>query len=137
MDASLEPDRQAHYRGALQALIERVPTLHGAVLSRSDGFEVASTTRGDIAVSRLSALSSSMLALAQASLRELNLEGGGTVLIEGQTGKLLLTEVPLPAQPPLVLAVVGGEVMTGTLLWAARECAQALVAPFDTPVTPP
>ncbi len=126
MDASMPASGAAHQRQLLEQLLNREPGLHGAVLSRSDGFEVASVSRGGIPVSRLSALSSSMLALAQASLRELSLDGGGTVLIEGQAGKLLLIEVPQAAQPPLVLAVVGGDIVTGTLLWAARDCAQQL-----------
>lgn len=128
MDAPQISSAQAHYRPLLEELLAREPHLLGAVLSRSDGFEVASVNRGGIPVSRLSALSSSMLALSQASLRELNLRGGGTVLIEGEAGKLLLIEVPQTAQPPLVLAVVGGDVVTGTLLWAARDCAQRLLA---------
>ncbi len=130
MDASQPANTQAHYRSLLEELLQREPGLHGAVLSRSDGFEVASVSRGGIAVSRLSALSSSMLALAQASLRELSLAGGGTVLIEGQAGKLLLIEVAQATQPPLVLAVVGGDIVTGTLLWAARDCAQRLLNPL-------
>lgn len=122
-------------RRVLAALLDQVPHIRGAVLCRSDGFEVTGATRGTVPVSRLSALSSSMVALGQASLREIGLAGGGTVLIEGGDGKLLLLEVPSPVQP-LVLAVVGsGELVTGTLLWAARDCVARLL-PLITPTTP-
>lgn len=132
MDLHAFPLPVADYRLALEQLLDQVPHISGAVLCRSDGFEVTSLTRGVVPVSRLSALSSSMVALGQASLREIGLAGGGTVLVEGETGKLLLLEVPSPVQP-MVLAVVGsGELITGTLLWAARECVSRLLNP-----TPP
>lgn len=127
MEITTDPALVAVYRTTLEELLEKVPHLTGAVLCRSDGFEVASVTRGLLPVSRLSALSSSMVALGQASLREIGLAGGGTVLVEGQTGKLLLLEVPNNSHP-MVLAVVGNsEVTTGTLLWAARECVSRLL----------
>ena len=105
-DTQLEP-LPAHFGGALDRLLATVPALTGAVLSRSDGFEVLSRTRAEVPVSRLSALSSSMVALSQAALREVGMHGGGgSVLVEGQDGKLLLLEVPLRGQP-MVLAAIG------------------------------
>lgn len=121
-----------HCTQALDVLLHTVPALSGAVLSRSDGFEVVSRTRGDVPVSRLSALSSSMMALGQAALRELGMSGGGSVLVEGQDGKMLLLEVPLYGQPMVLAAVGGADVITGTLLWAARDCVRQLINP-ETP----
>lgn len=127
MKPSEDQHTSARYKQTLEGLWEKVPTLGGAVLAQSDGFEIASVTRSEVPVSRLSALSSSMVALGQAALRELGLKGGGTVLIEGPHGKLLLLEVPHPAQA-MVLALVGGDdVVTGTLLWTARDCVRQLV----------
>lgn len=118
----------AHYGAALDNLLSTVPALTGAVLSRSDGFEVLSRTRGEVPVSRLSALSSSMVALSQAALREVGMNGGGgSVLVEGQDGKLLLLEVPLRGQPMVLAAIGGADLVTGTLLWAARDCVRRLI----------
>jgi predicted regulator of Ras-like GTPase activity (Roadblock/LC7/MglB family) len=119
----------AHHKQCLDALLLSVPALSGAVLARTDGFEVVSCTRGNVPVSRLSALSSSMMALGQAALRELGMSGGGSVLIEGQDGKMLLLEVPLYGQPMVLAAVGGADVITGTLLWAARDCVRQLINP--------
>ncbi len=118
-----------HHKQCLDALLLSVPALSGAVLARTDGFEVVSCTRGNVPVSRLSALSSSMMALGQAALRELGMSGGGSVLIEGQDGKMLLLEVPLYGQPMVLAAVGGADVITGTLLWAARDCVRQLINP--------
>ncbi|HEX4896226.1 MAG TPA: roadblock/LC7 domain-containing protein [Solimonas sp.] len=128
MDASTDPRLPLERcNTALDHLMTTVPGLTGAVLSRSDGFEVASRTRGDVPVSRLSALSSSMVALSQAALRELGMNGGGSVLVEGQDGKLLLLEVPLYGHPMVLAAVGKADLVTGTLLWAARDCVRQLI----------
>lgn len=120
---------EAAYGLALERLLDVAPALTGAVLSRTDGFEVVSRTRAEVPVSRLSALSSSMVALSQAALREVGMSGGGSVLVEGPDGKLLLLEVPIRGRP-LVLAAIGGpDLVTGTLLWAARACVQQLINP--------
>jgi predicted regulator of Ras-like GTPase activity (Roadblock/LC7/MglB family) len=120
----------AHFGSALDNLLATVPALTGAVLSRSDGFEVLSRTRAEVPVSRLSALSSSMVALSQAALREVGMHGGGgSVLVEGQDGKLLLLEVPLRGRPMVLAAIGGPDLITGTLLWAARDCVRQLIQP--------
>lgn len=126
---AIPADAEAQYGLALEKLLDVAPALTGAVLSRTDGFEVVSRTRGAVPVSRVSALSSSMMALSQAALREVGMHGGGSVLVEGQGGKLLLLEVPIPGRP-LVLAAIGStDLVTGTLLWAARMCVQQLTTP--------
>ncbi len=128
-DDTPAPLRIAHYAAALDTLLTNVPALGGAVLSRSDGFEVLSRVRTDAPVSRLSALSSSMVALSQAALREVGMSGGGSVLVEGHDGKLLLLAVPTPEQPMVLAAIGGADLVTGTLLWAARDCVRQLIQP--------
>jgi uncharacterized protein len=126
MDGPTDSRRIAeHGSAALDELMRVVPALTGAVLSRSDGFEVVSRTRSNVAVSRLSA--SSLVALGQASMRELGMNGGGSVLVEGADGKMLLLEVPVYGHPMVLAAVGGADVVTGTLLWAARDCVRQIL----------
>ncbi|HSW11311.1 MAG TPA: roadblock/LC7 domain-containing protein [Solimonas sp.] len=130
MDGSTDMHASAErFHPALDALLAAVPALTGVVLSRSDGFEVTSRTRAEVPVSRLSALSSSMMALSQAALREVGMSGGGSVLVEGQDGKLLLLEVPLYGHPMVLAAVGSADIVTGTLLWAARDCVRQMINP--------
>lgn len=116
----------AHCSTALDELMRVVPDLKGAVLSRSDGFEVVSRTRSNLAVSRLSALASSLVALGQASMRELGMSGG-SVLVDGSDGKMLLLDVPVHGHPMVLAAVGGADAVTGTLLWAARDCVRRIL----------
>lgn len=118
---------EANYHRQLHALLDQLPDLQGAVLAKSDGFEVASVARDTLPAARLSALASSMSALGDAALRELGFDGGDSILIEGRSGKLLLLTVP-QGEPALVLAVIGSaKVVTGSLLWAARECVRRII----------
>lgn len=120
----------ARYTAALAAFCTAVPSLAGVVLARTDGFEVTSVSNGPIPISRLSALSSSLMALGQAALHEMNVpRGSGSILIEGQEGKMLLLAVPEPGAPMVLAAVVRGDAVAGTLLWAARNCVRQLITP--------
>jgi len=113
-------------QSALQQLITDVPDVLSALISSMDGFELASAGRKRPANSRMAALSSSMLAVSQASMREMRLEGTGSLLIENDAGKLLIMEARL--QPHGVVLSVGADhrAVTGKLLWAARRCVESL-----------
>ena len=113
-------------QSALQQLIADVPEVTSALISSLDGFELASAGRKRPANSRMAALSSSMLAVSQAAMRELRLEGSASLLIENDAGKLLVMEARL--QPHGVVLSVGADhrAVTGKLLWAARRCIQSV-----------
>lgn len=109
-------------RAALDQLLDDVPGVRSAVVATGDGFELAVASRSSIDGDRLAALSSSMLALAQASLRELQIDGSGSVLVESGGGKLLIAEAASQPWPTVLCLVAEGETMAGKLLWAARRC---------------
>lgn len=112
---------------ALQKLMRDLPSVTAAVVATSDGFEVASLhADGQMSATRLSALASSLLALGQAALRELSMTGSGSVLIENPMGKILLVDVRGERLPVVLCVVADASAMTGKLLWAARQCADAL-----------
>jgi len=122
------PNQPAYdpHRDVLNRLLDSYPEIRGVVLARTDGFEVASATRDSLSVSRVSAIASSLVALGQAALRELGLGAGGSVLVDGSNGKLLLIEFK-QQNCELVLALLGDkDLVTGTLLWAARDCVKSL-----------
>lgn len=122
------PDFLDAAHGALDRLLEDVPGVRSAVVATGDGFELAVASRSAIAGERLAALSSSMLALAQASLCELQIDGSGSVLVECGGGKLLIAEAASQPWPTVLCLVAEGETMAGKLLWAARRCVEALQA---------
>ena len=114
---------------ALRGLMRDVPSVTAAVVATADGFEVASAqAQSGVSAPRLSALSSSLLALGQAALRELSMDGSGSVLIENAMGKILLVEVRRDKLPIVLCVVADAEATTGKVLWATRQCAAVLEA---------
>lgn len=120
-------------QSALDALLDDLPGVRSAVVATADGFELAVASRSSLSGERLAALSSSMLALAQASLRELQIAGSGSVLVESGGGKLLIAEAATPPWPVVLCLVADGEAMAGKLLWAARRCVETLEAASPEP----
>jgi len=112
---------------ALRKLMSDVPGITAAVVATADGFEVASAqAEGRMSATRLSALASSLLALGQAALRELSMEGSGSVLIENTMGKIMLVDVRREHLPVVLCVVADDMAMTGKVLWAAKQCAATL-----------
>lgn len=111
---------------ALRELCAAVPDVSTAMVATVDGFELASTASGDRANSRLAALSSSLLAVAQASMREMRLTGASTVLVENQDGKVLVVEALTEPLPTVLCVGAGRSAVTGKLLWAVKQCVDSI-----------
>lgn len=124
---ALGTDYIALCSAALARLMADVPSIKAAVVATADGFEVTSAqTDGQLAASRLSALASSLLALGQAALRELAMNGSGSILIENEMGKIMLIDVRRNQIPVVLCVVADGGAITGKVLWAAKQCAADL-----------
>jgi predicted regulator of Ras-like GTPase activity (Roadblock/LC7/MglB family) len=96
-----------------------------AVLTSEDGFEIAAYRAATIS-GRIAAMSSSLQALSEAITREAGLAGTRGLVIEAETGTIVVLGIASTA-PRLSLAVVASNDETlGTLLWAARNCCKSL-----------
>lgn len=113
---------------ALKDLLNDVPDVTAAVISSADGFDIASASKNGVSANRLAALSSSLLALGQASLRELQFKGSGTVLIENGEGKIYVAEAAIQPYPAVLCIIANHEALSGKMLWAARKCVNTLLS---------
>ena len=96
-----------------------------AVLTSEDGFEVAAYRAAAIS-GRIAAMSSSLQALSEAITREAGLAGSRGLVIEAETGNIVVLGIT-STTPRLSLAVVASKDETlGALLWAARNCCKSL-----------
>jgi predicted regulator of Ras-like GTPase activity (Roadblock/LC7/MglB family) len=101
-----------------------------AVLTSSDGFEVAAYPVGRAMTARIAAMSSSMQALAEALGREAGQGKNRSVVIETDSGFLLVLGLAKTV-PPMSLAVVAaGNELLGRLLWATRNLRKTLETSF-------
>jgi predicted regulator of Ras-like GTPase activity (Roadblock/LC7/MglB family) len=106
----------------LKAFARANPDVTLAVLTSSDGFEVASHPPGQPTSARIAAMSSSMQALSEALTREAGLADNRNLIIETGTGTVMI--LGLASSPPLSLAIVANNSeLLGKLLWASRNLA--------------
>ena len=97
-----------------------------AVLTSSDGFEIASMPAGGSATARIAAMSSSIQALSQALAQEAGLAGNRSLIIETDNGTLLLLGLEQGASGVALAVVASGKELLGKLLWASRALCKTL-----------
>lgn len=119
---------------ALERLASSEPATMAAVVATADGFALASVGDQVLSAARLAALASSLQALGQAALRELDLPGVGFLFIENERGKILVAEVSRESHSVILCVACGHAAISGRLLWAARQCA-AEIATAETPAS--
>jgi len=111
----------------LEAFVAANSDVAYAVLTTSDGFEVAAHPKKPL-TQKLAAMSSSLQALSEAISREAGLSNARNLVIEAESGTIVVLGLPGTA-PRMSLAIVSGNSETlGHLLWAARNCCAALAA---------
>jgi uncharacterized protein len=115
----------------LDALREEHAGIAGALLSTVDGFEVAASVGAQVSAKKLAAMTSSLLALAQAVSQECSVGQCRDLVIEASTGLVLLMDVP-SAQHKSVLTVLCSEAaMLGRFRWAARSARESIASALD------
>lgn len=110
----------------IDALVGEHPAIGGAIVSTVDGFEVAASIAGSISAAKLSAMTSSLLALADAITSE---SGAGECLdmtIDAKYGRILLMDIPHVDRKLLLTVLCDTGVTLGQVLWAARKCREEI-----------
>jgi uncharacterized protein len=113
---------------SITALVEEHPDVTGALVSTVDGFPVAAHLRQPDAAPRLAAMTSSLIALAEAISREAHAGECRDLVIEGSTGRVLMMDVPQPAGKLLLSVLCAPTATLGQVLWAAQHCRRDISA---------
>jgi predicted regulator of Ras-like GTPase activity (Roadblock/LC7/MglB family) len=97
-----------------------------AVLTTSDGFEVAAHPADSATAARIAAMSSSIQALSEALTREAGLATNRSLILETDTGTVVVLGLA-DTSPKMSLTVVAtGSELLGKLLWATRNLCKTL-----------
>ena len=121
----------------LASLVGGSSEVLGALISTVDGFEVAAQLRPTASVQKLAAMTSSLLALAEAMSHEGEVGNCVDVVIEAADGMVLIMDVPNDRRR-LLLTVLCNKVATlGSVLWAARNARTAIGADISARVGSP
>ncbi len=119
----------------LSRLVAAVDGLSGVVVASLDGFALAQVGRADGAAERLAAMTSSMLGLANALGRELEIGVLDTLMLDAQDGKVLM--LTIPSQPTrLLMAACTQDCVMGQILWHAKQCVRAIAETMETNLPP-
>lgn len=78
--------------------------------------------------SKLAAVSSSILAMVQAFLSEINLHGCQSITLDAKNGKAILSTAPHPQYPLIIVTLAGNDVLLGQLLYAIKKASANITA---------
>ncbi|WP_165418340.1 roadblock/LC7 domain-containing protein [Dyella amyloliquefaciens] len=115
----------------LDALMQQEQEICGAVVSTVDGFHVAARLTGSLSAEKLSAMASSLLAINEAVCRESSMGECRDLVVEASQGRILLMDVPHPAQKLILTVLCRAKTTMGKALWSARSCRESLGRVFS------
>ena len=118
---------------SIEEILREVSGVEFIMLCSTDGFELGSIHKKNVANSgKLAAVSSSILAMVQAFLGEINLNGCQSITLDAENGKAILSAVPSPHHPMLIVAMTSKDVLLGHLLLAIKKASEK-IAQADQP----
>jgi predicted regulator of Ras-like GTPase activity (Roadblock/LC7/MglB family) len=113
---------------ALKTHAGAISGLQFALLATPDGFEVASLReRSELQAGRLSAMASSLMAMARAVGKEIQSPECKRLTFEAQGSTVIFQSVEA-SQPCILCLVLGPEAILGRALWAAGGVAQDMAS---------
>lgn len=98
------------------------------MLCSTDGFELASMyKKNPYNSTKLAAVSSSILAMVSAFLNEIQLTGCQSITLDAENGKAILTSIPAPHHPMVMVTLSNKDVLLGQLLYSLKQTSAAIV----------
>ena len=111
----------------INEILREVNGVEYVMVCSTDGFELTSVHKKNIDNSgKVAAVSSSILAMVQAFLGEINLSGCQSMTLDAENGKALLSAVPSLHHPMLIVALTSKDVLLGHLLLAVKKATEQI-----------
>jgi uncharacterized protein len=105
--------------------------VEGALICSADGFEIATNLPPPLSAARLSAMTSSQVALGEAICVEGAIAPCINVVIEAERGWVLMMNIPNGRRKLLLTVKAAAGAMLGQVLWAVRRCADQIGEQLD------
>lgn len=113
---------------ALDELMREVKGIKAVVISTEDGFEVAARVENTAQIARLSAMASSLAALAAMAGEESQLGVCHSLMMEAADGHIAILQVRRADMSLIVSVVTGRDAVVGQVLYYCKKAAAALQA---------
>ncbi|MES2933088.1 MAG: roadblock/LC7 domain-containing protein [Pseudomonadota bacterium] len=121
-------DLTAYCTVLLNDFCAKTAGVQSATIATFDGVTVASTIIGKTEGDKISAMSSSISALAAALTNEVKHPEPDRVLLESEHGRIIFIKVPAASVGMVFTAVTNHNAVLGTLLWNCRSTSERLAA---------
>ncbi|MBJ9986354.1 roadblock/LC7 domain-containing protein [Acinetobacter sp. S40] len=123
------PELIQHAKNEVQDIINNVRGIDFIMLCSTDGFELATITKKNhYNASKLAAVSSSILAMVGAFLKEIQLTGCQSITLDAENGKAILTSVPADKHPMVIVTLSSKDVLLGQLLFSLKKASQNIIS---------
>ena len=114
----------------LQHFLNTVAGIDFVMLCSSDGFELCLASKKNIDnTGKIAAVSSSILAMVNAFITEIQLLGCQTITLDADNGKVFLTAVHHPQHPMVMVAVTHTDILMGQMLYYFKKLSESLAKP--------
>lgn len=115
---------RGHCLTLIDALCARCPDIDAVMLVLRDGRPFAEKTRASVEPGRMGAMTSSLVALGQSVLKELQAGPMDHILIDGAAGKLVISVIPGTGGLMLLAVLAARDARLGLVLGQAKMCSQ-------------
>ena len=115
-------------KNEIQDVLMNVRSVNYVMLCSTDGFELAHVYKRDgYNSTKLAAVSSSILAMVAAFMNEIHLEGCQSITLDADNGKAILTSIPSPNHPRIIVTLTEKDVLLGQLLYTLKNASNRII----------
>ncbi len=115
-------------KSEIQDVLMNVRSVNYVMLCSTDGFELAHVYKRDgYNSTKLAAVSSSILAMVAAFMNEIHLEGCQSITLDADNGKAILTSIPSPNHPMIIVTLTEKDVLLGQLLYTLKNASNKIM----------
>ena len=115
-------------KSEIQDVLMNVRSVNYVMLCSTDGFELAHVYKRDgYNSNKLAAVSSSILAMVAAFMNEIHLEGCQSITLDADNGKAILTSIPSPNHPMIIVTLTEKDVLLGQLLYTLKNASTKIM----------
>ena len=115
-------------KSEIQDVLMNVRSVNQVMLCSTDGFELAHVYKRDgYNSTKLAAVSSSILAMVAAFMNEIHLEGCQSITLDADNGKAILTSIPSPNHPMIIVTLTEKDVLLGQLLYTLKNASTKIM----------
>ena len=115
-------------KSEIQDVLMNVRSVNYVMLCSTDGFELAHVyKRNGYNSTKLAAVSSSILAMVAAFMNEIHLEGCQSITLDADNGKAILTSIPSPNHPMIIVTLTEKDVLLGQLLYTLKNASNKII----------